>query len=135
MLVEDCAADAELARYAIQVAQAELALEVVTDGLAALERLRSPGPAGLPDLVMMDLGLPRLDGLGLLQAIRSDPALTHLPVVILTGSTDPRVVRQCYQLLANAFVPKPLDFDAFIETVRALVTFWRDTARLPRPLD
>ncbi len=134
MLVEDRQSDVDMARYAVQVAQAEMEFQVVADGAEALATLHHPGPTGHPDLVMLDLDLPGLGGLDVLRAIRDDDDLTHVPVIVLTGSVNPADIRQAYALHANACVRKPVDFDAFVETMRTVVLFWRGTAQLPVPI-
>ncbi len=133
LLVENNAADIDLARYAIQVSGLELELEVAETGEAALERLRNPNGGGALDLVLLDLHLPDLDGEDVLRAIRSDEALTHMPVIVVSGSDDPSAFRSAYDLHANACVEKPIGFDDYVEAMRAIVSFWRGFVQLPTP--
>jgi len=129
LLVEDSPNDAELTLEAL--AGGGLANQVfrVQDGEAALDYLRQRGefsarPPGPPCLVLLDLKLPKVSGLEVLQAIRGDERLRTLPVVVLTSSREDRDLVRCYELGVNAYVVKPVDFRAFVEAVQKLGVFW-----------
>jgi two-component system response regulator len=85
----------------------------------------------LPDLIILDLKLPILGGLELLERIRSTPETMRIPVVVLSSSDEVRDVERCYQLGVNSYVPKPVDFDKFLETVKRIGNYWLDTNRTP----
>ncbi|PZR55558.1 response regulator [Xylanimonas oleitrophica] len=109
-------------------------LFVVPDGVAALEFLRKEGDhagAPTPDLVLLDLNLPRMGGREVLAAVKGDPALARIPVVVLTTSDADDDVVASYALHANAYVTKPVDFDRFIEVVRKIDDFFVSVVRLP----
>ncbi len=105
-------------------------LHSVGDGVQALEYLRDPS-SPLPDLIILDLNMPRLGGRGTLAAIRSDPRFARIPVVILTTSDAPDDVAGSYELHANAYVCKPTDLDAFLATVHSIDDFYLGLVRLP----
>lgn len=129
LLVEDDTRDLELTLVALE--RSELANEVVVvrDGAQALDYLRRVGehadrPAGNPAVVMLDLKLPKVDGLEVLQAIRETPELRSLPVVMLTSSHQEGDVVRSYELGVNAYVVKPVEFKAFIAAIADLGVFW-----------
>jgi len=135
LLVEDDAGEARLARYALQRGRIGGNLYHVEDGVEALEFLRrqeSYEDVPVPDLILLDLNLPRKDGREVLAEIKEDPQLSLIPVVVLTTSETERDVTETYRLHANAYVVKPIDLDRFIEVVRSLKDFWFSTAKLPR---
>jgi two-component system, chemotaxis family, response regulator Rcp1 len=107
---------------------------VVTDGVEALAYLRREGKragARRPDLMLLDLNLPKKDGREVLQEVKEDPDLRTIPVVVLTTSDADTDVVRSYELHANAYVRKPVDFDAFIEVVRTIEDFWFTVVKLP----
>jgi CheY-like chemotaxis protein len=104
-------------------------LHAVEDGEEALAHLRRG--AERPDLVLLDLNLPRRDGREVLEAIKSDPDLKSIPVIVLSTSAAPRDIADCYALHANSYLVKPLGLDEFGALVRALDAFWLQTAELP----
>ena len=128
LLVEDSAPDAMLIRQALREAGVEGNVEVVTDGEQALARLRR---GAAPDLMLLDLNLPRKDGRAVLAEMRDDDALREIPVIVLTTSSAPHDVRYCYQHGANSYVRKPLGLDRLVDTARTIREFWFDTATLP----
>ena len=128
LLVEDSAPDAMLIRQALREAGLEATVEVVTDGEQALARL-ARGPA--PDLMLLDLNLPRKDGRTVLAEMNCDPSLREIPVIVLTTSSAPHDIRFAYQHSANSYVRKPLGLDRLVETARAIGDFWLRTATLP----
>jgi chemotaxis family two-component system response regulator Rcp1 len=134
LLVEDNPGDVRLAEEALNDAKMANNLNVVTDGVDALEYLRRQGKhaeAPRPDLILLDLNLPKKDGREVLGEIKEDPDLRTIPVVVLTTSDAEVDVVRSYELHANAYVRKPVDFDAFIEVVRTIEDFWFSVVKLP----
>jgi two-component system, chemotaxis family, response regulator Rcp1 len=131
LLVEDSTADAILIREALRRVDVDHDVEVATDGVEALERLRTGGPR--PDLVLLDLNLPRKDGRAVLAEIKADPDLKAIPVIILTTSGAPSDVAFAYDNHANSYVRKPLGLDRLVEAAAAIRDFWIRTATLPAP--
>jgi CheY-like chemotaxis protein len=134
LAVDDDEQDLELLGLALREAGGGVGLETVGDGSAALAYLRGEGPyAGKPrpDLVLLDLNLPRTDGRAFLAERRGSPSLRIIPVVVLTTSEDARDVRDCYSLGANCFVTKPVGFAAYCTVLRAIRRFWSVTASIP----
>jgi two-component system response regulator len=135
LLVEDDPGDVLMTREAFEEHKVANRLWVVADGVSALEFLRKEGEhaeAPTPDLVLLDLNLPRMDGREVLAAVKEDPRLRHIPVVVLTTSEAEEDVLRSYSLHANAYVTKPVDFDRFIEVVRQIDDFFVTVVRLPR---
>jgi two-component system, chemotaxis family, response regulator Rcp1 len=134
LLVEDNPGDVVLVREALRGAEVDCELTAVGDGEAALAYLRREGAFGAaaaPDLVVCDLNLPRRDGREVLEAIREDPALRVIPVVMLTSSAAERDVTACYERGANSYVVKPRDLDGFTAVIHAINRYWLGVARLP----
>ena len=135
LLVEDDAGDELMTREAFADHKISNRLHVVRDGQEALDFLFRIGPyAGAPrvDLILLDLNLPKYDGRQVLERIRSDPDLTHVPVVILTTSASEEDILRSYKLHANAYVTKPVDVNEFIAAVRQIDEFFLSVVRLPR---
>jgi CheY-like chemotaxis protein len=135
LLVEDDPGDVMMTREAFQDYKLRNQLHVVSDGAEAMAFLRQEGEyAGRPrpDLVLLDLNLPRMDGRQVLESIKSDPELASIPVVVLTTSENEDDVLRSYSLHANAYVTKPVDFQRFIEVVRQIDDFFVTVVRLPR---
>ena len=124
LLVEDNPDDAELTRIAFAEAGIDYRLHVVGDGVQALAYLRSCAPTELPSLVLLDLNLPKLNGREVLEAIRADPATRSLPVVVLTTSAEPFDVDTVYELGANSYIQKPVEFERFVDVVRQIGLYW-----------
>jgi len=129
LLVEDSPKDVELTLAALEQCQLANAVVVVRDGAEALDYLRLQGKyagreAGEPAVVLLDLKLPKVDGLEVLEQIKNDPKLRHTPVVMLTSSREERDLVRSYQLGVNAFVVKPVGFDQFFEAIQDLGMFW-----------
>jgi len=134
LLVEDDPGDVLMTREAFEDYKVHNQLHVVNDGEQAMAFLRQEGEyADLPrpDLVLLDLNLPRMDGRQVLDAIKSDPELSSIPVVVLTTSEAEDDVLRSYSLHANAYVTKPVDFERFIEVVRQIDDFFVTVVRLP----
>jgi CheY-like chemotaxis protein len=135
VLVEDDPGDVMMTREAFQDYKVQNQLHVVSDGAEAMAFLRQEGDyAGRPrpDLVLLDLNLPRMDGRQVLESIKSDPELASIPVVVLTTSENEDDVLRSYSLHANAYVTKPVDFQRFIEVIRQIDDFFVTVVRLPR---
>ncbi len=128
LLVEDSAPDAMLIRQALREAGLDADVEVVTDGVQALARLRR-GPA--PDLMLLDLNLPRKDGREVLAEMDCDDTMRRIPVIVLTTSSAPHDVAFAYGHCANSYVRKPLGLDRLVDTARSIREFWLQTATLP----
>ena len=134
LLVEDNPGDANLTREAFATGKIANVLHVVRDGIEAMAFLRRQGKyAGVPrpDLMLLDLNLPRKDGREVLAEVKSDQYLKRIPVVILTTSKDEEDVLKSYNLHANCFISKPIDFNEFIRAVRSIEDFWLTIVRLP----
>jgi CheY-like chemotaxis protein len=134
LLVEDDPGDVLMTREAFEDYKVANRLHVVQDGADAMAFLRREGDfsgAPRPDLVLLDLNLPRMDGREVLQAIKSDAELASIPVVVLTTSEAEEDVLRSYSLHANAYVTKPVDFERFIEVVRQIDDFFVTVVRLP----
>jgi CheY-like chemotaxis protein len=132
LLVEDNLNDVELTLAALSEHQLADRIDVVRDGVEALEYLRRQGsfadrPAGNPLMILLDLKLPKLDGVQVLKEIKGDAALKMIPVIMLTSSREERDLVASYQSGVNAYVVKPVDFGQFVEAVRQIGTFWAAT--------
>ncbi len=135
LLVEDSPADVLMTREALEQNQMPTQLHVVEDGVEALRFLRREGPysqAPRPDLILLDLNLPRMDGREVLAEIKADDRLRLIPLVVLTTSKADEDVLRAYDRHANCYVAKPLDFAHFAEAVRSIKSFWLRVATLPR---
>lgn len=135
LLVEDNPADADLTKEAFAASRIQLELTVAVNGLDAVNLIHKRGPytsAATPDLILLDLNLPKIDGKAVLKEIKQDVALRRIPVSILTSSTAERDIEQSYQLGANCYLVKALDFEGFQTAIRTLEHFWFDTVRLPQ---
>jgi len=134
LLVEDNPGDVRLTQEALDAGRFHNTLHVVTDGVDALDFLNRRGEyadAPRPDVVLLDLNLPRMDGDEVLAAIRDDEDLRSLPVVVLTSSQADEDVRRSYELQANAYLSKPVDPDEFVDVMRSFQEFWLSVVRLP----
>jgi CheY-like chemotaxis protein len=135
LLVEDDPADAGLAKRALRDGRILCNVGHVRDGVEAMEYLRRQGPfagAARPDLILLDLNMPRMDGREVLQELKADDELKTIPVVILTTSDVDRDVNASYLLGANSFITKPMDMDAFFDAVKSIEEYWFRVVRLPR---
>lgn len=134
LLVEDNPGDVRLVREALTEGKLPHRLNVVNDGVEAIEYLRRQGKhskAETPDLILLDLNLPKLDGREVLDDIKNDPELKRIPVVILSTSRADEDVRLTYEGHANCYITKPADFDQFAKIVRAIEDFWLSVVVLP----
>jgi two-component system response regulator len=135
LLVEDNPGDVELTREALHDTKVHMELSVVQDGVEAMAFLRREGryaDAPRPDLILLDLNLPRKDGRGVLSEVKADPVLRHIPVVVLTSSQAEQDIVRAYDLHANCYVTKPVDLDQFVKIVRSIEQFWFTVVKLPR---
>jgi chemotaxis family two-component system response regulator Rcp1 len=135
LLVEDNPGDARLTREALRDAKVRNNLHVAPDGVEALAFLRRQGKhttVPKPDLILLDLNLPKKDGREVLEEIKQDDQLRHIPVVILTTSQAERDIAESYRLRANAYVTKPVDLEQFLNVVQAIEHFWLEIVKLSR---
>jgi len=135
LLVEDSPSDAELTMAALGEAKIANRLSLVEDGVEAIQFLRQAPPyedAARPDLILLDLNLPKKDGREVLAEIKCDQKLKTIPVVVLTSSQAEQDVLQAYKLQANCYVTKPVDFNQFLKVVNSIEDFWLAIVRLPR---
>src|ERR1035438_5401706 len=134
LLIEDNPGDVELIHEALQFGRVMNRISVATDGEAALAFLnRGLGfeNAPLPDLILLDLNLPKKNGFEVLKEVKEHPVVSRVPVVILTSSQADRDILKSYDLRANCFISKPVDVDEFLDTVRATGEFWLSIVKLP----
>ncbi len=134
LLVEDNLSDVRLTIEALKDAKLANRLHVAEDGVEAIEFLQKKGPyadAPTPDLILLDLNLPRKDGREVLAEIKTDPVLRRIPVVVLTTSAVDEDILRAYDLHANCYVTKPVDFNQFMRIVRTLDDFWLTVVKLP----
>ncbi|MCB0637523.1 MAG: response regulator, partial [Lewinella sp.] len=113
---------------------ANVSLEVVMDGVEAVQYLRKEGKyteKSLPDLILLDLNLPKWEGRDVLRNIKTDEHLRHIPIVILTTSNAAQDIFDAYHLYANCFINKPVDFESFFNVIEQIQAFWLQTATLP----
>jgi two-component system, chemotaxis family, response regulator Rcp1 len=134
LLIEDSEPDVRLTIEAMKEAKVHNRLSVVEDGVEAMEFLHREGryqDAPRPDLILLDLNLPRMDGRQVLEEIKNDPALRRIPVVVLTTSRAEADILRVYDLHANCYITKPVDFTRFMEVVKAIEGFWLEVVKLP----
>lgn len=134
LLIEDNPADIELTRQALSTGKIKNRLTVIMDGEEALQFLfkqDSHQQAITPDIILLDLNLPKINGREILHALKSEPALASIPVIVLSSSEAAADIQQSYRLHANCFISKPVRFEDFMEVIRMVETFWIDIVRLP----
>jgi CheY-like chemotaxis protein len=134
--VEDSPSDTELTVEALRDFKVRNHVNIVEDGVQAMQFLRRQGPyteAPRPDLIMLDLNLPRKDGREVLADIKADDQLKTIPIVVLTTSHAEQDILRAYQLNANCYINKPVDFNQFLEVVRSIESFWLFVVTLPPP--
>jgi len=134
LLVEDNPADVRLTVEALKDARVANRLHVARDGVEAISMLNDQtGTIPRPDLILLDLNLPRKDGREVLHEIKQDERLRHIPVVILSTSQAEQDIAESYRLHANAFITKPVEIEQFFQAVRSIELFWLENAKLARP--
>jgi chemotaxis family two-component system response regulator Rcp1 len=134
LLVEDNPGDVRLTREALKDAKMHLNLHVASDGVEAMQFMRREGKYGdspRPDLVLLDLNLPRKDGRAVLEEIKTDDALKSIPVVVLTTSSSDADIERSYMLHANCYISKPVDMEGFLTVVQSIDDFWLSVVKLP----
>jgi two-component system, chemotaxis family, response regulator Rcp1 len=134
LLVEDNPADVRLTQEAFRDAKVHLQMHVAGDGVEAMEFLRREGPhrhSPRPDLILLDLNLPRKDGREVLAEIKAHPSLRTIPVVILTTSSSDVDIESSYLLHANCYISKPVEFEGFLSVVHSIDNFWLSVVKLP----
>ena len=135
LLVEDSPADVRLTREALKEAKVRNNVHVAVDGVDAMDFLHRRGrhaSAPIPDLILLDLNLPKKDGREVLEDIKSHDRLKRIPVVILTTSQSEQDILESYQLNANAYVTKPVDLEQFLDVVKSIEGFWLEVVKLTR---
>ena len=135
LLVEDSPGDIRLTVEAFKDAKIHVNLKIATDGAGAMEFLRSERKGAgkpRPDLILLDLNLPKKSGREVLEEIKADPQLKSIPVVILTTSGSQVDVTQSYKLHANCFINKPVGLNGFLQVIRSIDNFWLSVVRLPQ---
>ena len=134
LLIEDNPVDVRLTQEALKESKVLNILNVVTDGVEALEFLHQEGKyadAKRPDLILLDLNLPKKDGREVMEEIKSDDDLKRIPVVVMTTSKAEEDVERMYSQHANCYITKPIDFEQFVEVVKAIEEFWLTIVKLP----
>ena len=134
LLVEDNPGDSDLAREALETSKVRNTLHVVSDGVQAMEFLRRTGRhanAPRPDLILLDLNLPKKDGREVLAEVKADEGLKRIPVVILTTSRAEEDILRSYNLHANCYITKPIDLNQFMKVVQSIEDFWLCIVKLP----
>ncbi len=134
LLIEDSPGDVRLTIEALKEAKVNNNLSIVQDGVEAMDYLRQEGSfknAIRPDLILLDLNLPRKDGREVLAEVKNDPDLKQIPVVVLTTSRSETDVLQAYDLHANCYITKPVDFKQFMTVVKSIEDFWLTVVKLP----
>lgn len=135
LLIEDNAADVRLTKEAFRDSRIDNELRVVEDGAAALDYLMHSGEGGdraVPDLILLDLNLPKLNGKEVLQRIKQHEQWKKIPVVVLTSSAAHQDIQVCYAQYVNCYITKPLGYDEFLKAVKQIEDFWLTLVRLPR---
>jgi two-component system, chemotaxis family, response regulator Rcp1 len=138
LLVEDSPGDVRLTREAFRDANQSIHLNVAADGVEAMAFLRRRGVhanAPRPDLILLDLNLPKMDGRQVLALIKADASLKTIPTVVLTTSELPADVARSYQLQVNCYLSKPAQWDAFATLVKSVIDFWLTKVKLPQQAD
>jgi CheY-like chemotaxis protein len=132
LVVDDDEADLALIREALDAHRVPSQVHIARDGVEALQYLRGGVPAGRPDMILLDLNMPRMDGREVLTAVKQDPGLADIPIVVFTTSGQPGDIAASYSRHANAYVTKPLDLDDFTAAVDGIHDFYGELAARPR---
>ena len=141
LLVEDSLEDFEMTVRSLKKAGLKNTIHHCCDGDDALDYLYHRGAyadamdARLPGIILLDLNMPGTDGRDVLEELKNDPALNHIPVIVLTTSADERDVQDCYGMGANSFIQKPLDFEGFMNAMTKLNDYWFEVVILPKQLE
>jgi chemotaxis family two-component system response regulator Rcp1 len=136
LLVEDNPGDVRLTEEALRDAGMPVHLSVATDGVEAVDFLHRRGKykdAPRPDLILLDLNLPKKNGPEVLSDIKTDPDLKRIPVLVMTTSSEPNDIQKAYSLNANCYITKPIQLDDFLSVIHSIENFWLKTALLPEP--
>jgi CheY-like chemotaxis protein len=134
LLIEDNPGDVRLTQEAFKEGRMAINLNVVMDGVEAIKYLRKETPykdSVIPDLILLDLNLPKMDGREVLEEIKTDDQLKRIPVVVLTTSNAQQDILKSYNLHVNCYINKPVDFDKFFDIIQKIEDFWLSTAILP----
>lgn len=134
LLVEDSPSDADLAMEALQESKVQTCVHVVEDGVEAIAFVRQQGEYAdkpRPDLILLDLNLPRKDGREVLAELKADPDFATIPIIVLTTSAADEDILSSYRLHANCYITKPVDFEQFMDIARAIENFWLAAVQLP----
>jgi two-component system, chemotaxis family, response regulator Rcp1 len=137
LLIEDSAGDVRLTQEALKDAKMHINVNVARDGVEAMAFLRREEQyegVPRPDLILLDLNLPRKGGREVLEEVKGDPTLMSIPVVVLTTSESEQDILRSYMLHANCFITKPVDFDGFLKVVKSIDYFWLSVVKLPREM-
>jgi two-component system, chemotaxis family, response regulator Rcp1 len=137
LLVEDSAGDVRLTREALKDAKVHINLHIASDGIEAMAFLKREGHyvrVPRPDLILLDLNLPKKDGREVLEEIKRNPVLKSIPVVILTTSASEADILRSYLLHANCYITKPVDLKGFLDVVKSIDNFWLSVVKLPREM-
>jgi len=134
LLVEDNEGDIMLTREALNKSEILSALNVVTDGWEAVQFLEKKGKYAevvTPDIILLDINLPKMNGHEVLHSIKNNPVIQHIPVIMLTTSSYDLDIRKCYDNHANCYITKPMDVNEFLKTIREIADFWLNFVKLP----
>jgi CheY-like chemotaxis protein len=135
LVVDDNEGDILLTREALDDAQFINKVSIANDGVEALRFLKKQvGGSGMPDLILLDINLPKMDGTELLGIIKADPDLRRIPVIMLTTSSAEKDILASYDNYANCYITKPVDLDRFMDVVRTIEDFWISIVKLPKPV-
>jgi two-component system, chemotaxis family, response regulator Rcp1 len=135
LLVEDNEGDILLTLEAFKELKVSNTVAVVRDGAEAIEFLKKEGQfrdCAMPNLILLDINMPRLNGIEVLEFIKNDEKLKKIPVVMLTTSSSDADIAACYERSANCFITKPMDFEKFLDIVQSIESFWFNVAQLPK---
>lgn len=139
LLVEDNIQDVEIAQRALERVKAANHLHVVRDGQEALDYLRhqgkfqNPASSPRPGMILLDLNLPKVGGIEVLRQIKEDLSLRSIPVIVLTVSSREEDIVRSYEMGANTYIQKPVEFEGFVKIINTIHEYWMTTASLPRP--
>src|ERR1700709_909584 len=137
LLVDDNEGDILLTREALEEARIINKISIAHDGMEAIDFLRRTPPfadSGMPDLILLDINLPKMDGTEVLSIIKNDPDLRRIPVIMLTTSSAEKDILASYDNHANCYITKPVDLDRFMDVVRTIEDFWISIVKLPKTM-